>query len=100
MITTVTPPDLAGPLAAAASLIATAALVDAAGAAHVAVSVSGAEISVQVPQQAGDEAARAAAVAAYARALPPPVHRRAGTASPHTRIETRGAIAGHPVHVW
>ena len=98
LMTMLTPPDLAGPLATAASLIATAALVDAAGTAHVSVTVSGAEISVQVPTHAGDEPARAAAVAAYAHALTAPVHRRAGGS--HTWIETRGAIAGHPVHVW
>jgi hypothetical protein len=97
-MTPLTPPDLAGPLTTAASLIATAALVDAAGAAHVSVTVSGAEISVQVSQHAGDEPARAAAVAAYAQALTAPVRRRVGGS--HTWIETRGAIAGHRVHVW
>jgi hypothetical protein len=37
-------------------------------------------------------------LAAYANALHAPVHRRDG--GPHTWIETRGAIAGHPVHAW
>lgn len=93
-------PDLAGPLASAASLVATAALVGAAGAAHVSVTVTGTQISIQVPQHAGDEAARTAAVARYAHALSAPVHRRSGHHSPHTWIEAHGAIAGHPVHVW
>jgi hypothetical protein len=99
----ITPPAPAlstadGPLVTAASLIAAAALADAAGAAIVSVTVSGAEISVQVPPHAGDEPARAAAVAAYANALSTPVHRRAGGS--YHWIETRGVIAGHPVHVW
>lgn len=105
-MTTATPPvepvcpDLAGPLAAAASLVATAALVAAAGAAHISVTVAGAAINVQVPTYAGDEPTRAAAVGAYAHALGSPVQRRVGETSPHTWIEARGTIAGHPVHVW
>jgi hypothetical protein len=91
---------LTGALSTAASLIATAALVSAAGAASVSVTVSGTDINVQVPTHAGAEADRAASVAAYAHALRAPVHRRNGPYSPHTWIETRGAIAGHPVHVW
>lgn len=102
-ISTTTPvealrPHLAGPLAAAASLVATAALVAAADAGHVSVTVAGSEINVQVPGYAGDEATRAATVGAYAHVLGTSMARRRG--SPHTWIETRGAIAGHPVHVW
>jgi glycerophosphoryl diester phosphodiesterase len=102
MTTTVaTSPDLAGPLASAASLVATAALVGAAGAGtHVSVTVAGADIDVQIPAYAGDEPTRAAAVGAYAHTLGTGVHRRVGEHSPHTWIETRGKIAGHPVHVW
>lgn len=102
MTTTVTmaEPELPHALATAASLIATAALVGATGAAAVSVTVSGIDISVQVPTHAGDEPHRAAVVACYAHALSAPVHRHTSTHSPHTWIETRGAIAGHPVHVW
>jgi hypothetical protein len=90
--------ELTGALATAASLIATAALVGAAGAGEVSVTVSGTDISVQVPTYAGDEPARAAVVACYAYALSAPMRRHLGGS--HTWIETRGAIAGHPVHVW
>jgi hypothetical protein len=90
--------DLAGPLTTAASLIAIAALTKATGTVPVSVTVSGTDISVQVCRHAGDEPARAEAVAAYAHALAAPVRRRHG--SRDTWIETRGAIAGHPVHVW
>lgn len=93
-------PRLAGPLASAASLLAAAALTDAAGAAHVSVTVTGAEISVQVCQHTGDEQARTAAVAAYAQALGTVMERRTAPGSPHTWIEARGAVADHPVHVW
>lgn len=68
-------PDLGNALITAASLIASAALVSAAGATAVSVTVSGTDISVQVPPHAGDEPTRAATVAAYAHALTAPVHR-------------------------
>jgi hypothetical protein len=93
-------PDLGNALITAASLIARAALVSAAGATAVSVTVSGTDISVQVPPHAGNEPTRAATVAAYAHALTAPVHRHRDRHSVHTWIETRGAIAGHLVHVW
>jgi hypothetical protein len=98
--TTAVPPaaDLADPLTTAASLLAAAALAQTAAAAPVAVTVSGGEISVQIPAHAGDQRCRAAAVAAYAHALHTPVHHRRG--GRHGWIEAHSAIAGHPVHVW
>ncbi|GAA2708953.1 hypothetical protein ACFY2R_17985 [Micromonospora olivasterospora] len=88
----------ASALTAAASLLATAALMDAVGTQRVSVTVADVDIDIQVPARTGTEAARAAVVAAYAHALSTPVHRRAG--GPHTWIEAHGTIAGHPVHVW
>lgn len=101
MSSTVSPAtDLASALTTAASLIAVAALVNTAGAAAVSVAVTGTDINMQVPQHAGNEATRAAVVACYARALDAPVRRHHDQYSAHTWIEARGAIAGHPVHVW
>lgn len=91
-------PDLGAPLIAAASLIAAAALVGHAGMGNVSVTVSGGDISVQVPVYLGDEPTRAGLVAAYAHALAVSVHRR--TTRQHTWIEARGNIAAHRVHVW
>jgi hypothetical protein len=93
-------PDLAGPLATAASLVTTAALVNNASVAPIAVTVAGAAIDVQVPTYAGDEPTRAAAVAAYAAVLGSQVHHRSGEHHTRALIETRGVIAGHPVHVY
>jgi hypothetical protein len=78
--TTPAPSDLSTALAAAASLIATAALVRAAGAAGVRVLVSGTDISIQVPPRGGDQSAREAAVAAYAQVLGAQVTRQ------HSRV--------------
>jgi hypothetical protein len=102
--TTSRPPDLSGPLGTAACLIATAALVRAAGGALVRVVVSGTGIDVQVPPGSGEQSAREAAVAAYARVLDAPVtrrHSRIGTGAwTEAWTETRGDIGGHDVHVW
>jgi hypothetical protein len=100
MPTTSRAPDLPGTLAAAASLLATAALVRAAGAAAVRVVVSGTDITVQVPPRGGDQAARDAAVAAYAQVLGTQVTRQHSRAGTEAWTETRGDIDGHDVHVW
>jgi hypothetical protein len=102
MPTTTSPaPDLSGALATAASLIATAALVRAAGAAvAVRVVVSGTDITVQVPPRGGDQNARDAAVAAYAQVLGTQVTRQHSRAGTQAWTETRGCLGGHDVHVW
>lgn len=93
-------PDPAGPLATAASLVATAALVNNASTAPIAVSVAGAVIDVQVPTYAGDEPTRVAVVAAYAAVLGSQIQHRGARGGAQALIETRGVIAGHPVHVY
>jgi hypothetical protein len=101
MGTTTSPPgDLSGALATAASLIATAALVHAAGTAEVSVVVSGTHIDIQVPPRGGDQAARDAAVAAYAQVLGAQVTRQHSRISAEAWTETRGDLGGHDVHVW
>jgi hypothetical protein len=96
-----TQPDTCSALRAAASLLAAAALLAAAGdARHVSVIVDDTDISVQVSQHAGDPTARAAAVAAYAELLHTTITRRPDPTGPDCWVETRGDIAGHPVHVW
>jgi hypothetical protein len=96
-IDTAQQPDLSATLIAAASLIAAAALVDRTGVTGVSVTVCGSDINVQVPTYIGDEPTRAAAVAAYARALSAPVQR---VTDRHTWIRTDGVIATHPVRVY
>jgi hypothetical protein len=93
-------PGLPGALGTAASLIATAALVHAAGAAGVRVVVSGTDITVQIPPRGGDQAARDAAVAAYAQVLGTQVTRQHNLTGTEAWTETRGDIGGHDVHVW
>jgi hypothetical protein len=94
-------PDLSGALASAACLIAAAALVRAADAAvAVRVVVSGTDISIQVPPRGGDQAARDAAVAAYAQVLGTQVTRQHSRIGAEVWTETRGGIDGHDVHVW
>ena len=92
------PLTLDDPLTAAASLMATAALKKAAAAIHVSVVVSGTSISIQVPRHGAKEAARTAAVAAYAEVLGVPVRRRVGP--PHVWIEADGYVGRHAVQVW
>lgn len=88
-----------GALTTAASLLATAALHDAAGPATVSVTVTGTDISVQVPRHAGDRTARTAAVTAYARILHTPVTQRPRPASADMWVETHGVMR-RQVHVW
>jgi hypothetical protein len=95
-----TRPDLATALATAASLIATAALVRAAGAAAVRVVIADTDIDVQVPPRAGDQAAREQAVAVYAEILGVAVTRRHSRLGSEAWIEAHGGIGGHDVHVW
>jgi hypothetical protein len=85
-------------LVAAASLIAAAALVNATGVTDVSITVDGADISIQIPLDTGDEPTRAATIAAYARVLSAPVHRH--TTATHTWIRAAGVIGTHPVRVW
>jgi hypothetical protein len=99
--TTAGPPDTIAALAAAASLLSTAAVCGAAvDTEHVSVTICLTGISVQIGQHVADETARTAIVAAHARVLATTVARRRTPHSPHTWIETRGVLAGHPVHVW
>lgn len=92
--------SLPGVMTAAASLLAAAALVDTAGSTTtVSVTVSDTDISIQVGRHAGDPTIRAAAVAAYARALHTPVVHTPASGQ-GTWVETRAVLAGHPVHVW
>jgi hypothetical protein len=98
--TTAMPPQGAGSLATAASLIATAALVDAAGTTDVRVVVCGTNIGIQVPPGAGDQALREATVAAYARVLGAQVTREHHRNRIEAWTETRGVIGGLDVHVW
>jgi hypothetical protein len=100
MPATACPPGLSGALGTAASLIVTAALIRAAGAALVRVVVSGTDIDVQVPPGSGEQNAREAAVAAYAQVLDAPVTRRRSRTGTEAWTETRGDIGGHDVHVW
>jgi hypothetical protein len=93
-------PDLSGALGTAASLIATAAVIHAAGAAQVRVVVSGADIDIQVPPASGEQSARETAVAAYAQVLDAPVIRRHSRMGTEAWTETRGDVGGHDVHVW
>lgn len=103
--TTQTPGRLSAGLSAVACLVATAALVRATGAAGVSdvrVVVAEGRISLQVPLAAGDQAARTAAVAAYAHVLGSQVtdrDTRTG-ARGETWVETWGQIDTHQVHVW
>jgi hypothetical protein len=94
-MTTVT----AAPLAAHVRLIRAAAdLVEQAQIAGLAVWPEPDEIVIQVPEHAGDLAARAAAVArlaALAGTQPAPDHRPGPTRG---WIAARGLFAGHPVH--
>jgi hypothetical protein len=93
-------PDTVAALAAAASLLSCAAALGAAvDTGHVSVTVGPTGISVQVNQHSADEATRTAIVAAHAGVLAAAVT-RGRRHSPHTWIETRGVLAGHPVHVW
>jgi hypothetical protein len=54
----------------------------------------------RIASLAGDESSRAAAVAAYAAALGSRVPHRSGEHLTRALIETRGVIAGYPVHVY
>jgi hypothetical protein len=94
-----TQPDLPTALTGAASLLAAAALVSAAGGVPVSVTVSDTDISVQISRHAGDQAERSATVAAYAQVLHAEVSRRPSSGGDGW-IETRSVIGGHPVHVW
>jgi hypothetical protein len=91
-------PSQNNPLVTAASLLATAALIEAAADADVSVTVSGERISIQIPTWGDDEPTRAATVAAYAHTLGTPVSYRPG--SRDSWVETDGVIGGRPVHVW
>jgi hypothetical protein len=66
----------------------------------VSVTVNDTDINVQISRHAGDPAARAAAVAAYAQLLHGVVIRRPAPGSPDWWVETRGHLGGRPVHVW
>jgi hypothetical protein len=96
-MTTVT----AAPLAAHVRLIRAAAdLVEQAQIAGLAIWPGPDEIIIQVPEQAGDLAARAAAVtrlAALAGTQPAPDHRTGPTCG---WITARGLFAGHPVRIY
>ena len=94
------PPDLSSALATAASLVTTAALVHAVGVLDVRVVVSGTDIDIQVPPPGGGQAARETAVAAYARILGASVTRQHSRVRTEAWVQTRGALAGHNVHVW
>lgn len=106
MTTTITSPaNLSTTLSTVACLVATAALVRAAGTASVAdvrVVVAEGRISLQVPLCAGDQAGRVQAVAAYAHVLGSQVTDRDGRtgARGETWVETTGRIDGIEVHVW
>jgi hypothetical protein len=93
---------LSAGLSAVACLVATAALVRAAGVADVRVVVAAGRISLQVPLGAGDQAARIAAVAAYAHVLGSQVTERDTRTGVRgeTWVETWGQIDGHEIHVW
>lgn len=96
-----TPTTAAVPLAAHVRLIRAAAdLVEQAQIAGLAVWPDPDEIIIQVPEQAGDLAARAAAVArlaALSGTQPAPDHRPGPTCG---WIAARGLFAGHPVRIY
>jgi hypothetical protein len=95
-----TVPDRVAALNTAAGLLASAALLNAAGdAEHVSVTVALTGISIQISNTGAlDEAARTAIVAAHAGVLATTVTRR--TTGGLCWIETRGTVGGHSVHVW
>jgi hypothetical protein len=90
-----TQPGVCGVLSAAAALLAATG-----DTRRVVVTVDDTDISVQVSRHAGDPAARAAAVAAYAQILRTTVTRRSSPTSRDIWCETHGQAGGHPVHVW
>ena len=94
-------PGGAGPLARHVSLIRAAAdLIEQAGVPGLTLFPWHDEIVIQVPEAAGDQAARIRSVARLAalagcQAAPCP-----GPGGTRDRAAARGEFAGHPVHVW
>jgi hypothetical protein len=86
-----------GPLAAHVRLIRAAAdLIEQAGIPGLTVFPWREEIAIQVPEPAGDEAARIRSVARIAALA----GGRAGPGPGPGRASARGSFAGHPVHVY
>jgi hypothetical protein len=90
-----------GPLAAHVRLIRAAAdLIEQAGVPGLTLFPWHDEIVIQVPEAAGDEAARIQSVARLAALAGCQAAHGPGTGGLRDRASARGEFAGHPVHVW